>query len=634
VKVIGTAGHVDHGKSTLVQALTGIDPDRLEEEQKRQMTIDLGFAWMRLPNGEVVGIIDVPGHRDFIENMLAGVGGIDAVLFVIAADEGIMPQTREHLAIIDLLQVQKGVIALTKIDLVTDPEWIPLVTDEIRKNVHGTVLEEAGIIPVSARTKEGIDELKHALQDVLQRTPPRQDTGRPRLPIDRVFTITGFGTVVTGTLDQGCLHVGDMVEILPKAVRGRIRGLQSYKEQTNLLVPGTRAAVNVAGIDVTQIDRGDTLTLLGQYQTTTRLDAQVQLLQDSTTSLKHNDTVKVFLGTSEIMSRVRVLESEKIDPGQTGLIQMELGAEMVAERGDRFIIRRPSPGETLGGGVVIEAHPARTHKRFDSKIIAQLNSVLGASSEDMLLHALDQSGMQSVEDLARNTGMPTSEILIMLQEQANNGSVVIYGPAGDPLKSHSMVSTRAYFLRVGKQIQDELENFHKENPLQTGMMKEELRSRLHLDARQFNLIVVKEIQERIVVEEKAFVRLFTHTVQFSTEEEKKIEKVSNLMERTPSSPPSIKEMKEILGESLFRALTRSGQIIPVNDEVAFSCQGLKTMKQKVVDLLREKDRITVAEVRDLLGTSRKYALAILEYFDTIGVTRREGDYRILLHADR
>ncbi len=318
MRVVGTAGHVDHGKSTLVAALTGTNPDRLKEEQARQMTIELGFAWLTLPGGEEVGIVDVPGHRDFIENMLAGVGEIDATLFVIAADEGVMPQTREHLSIIDLMQVPGGLIVLTKTDLIDDPDWLDLVEGDIKQLVAGTVLENAPVLRVSARTGAGITELKAALAESLRQHPARPDLGRPRLPIDRVFSIAGFGTVVTGTLSDGHLRQGDEVEILPGGPRGRIRGLQSHKHKEEMASPGSRTAVNVSGVDVEQVTRGQALTHPGVYQPTQRLDAYFRLVRDASAPLKHSTEVKFFLGAAEVVARVRLLGTEEIAPGDEG----------------------------------------------------------------------------------------------------------------------------------------------------------------------------------------------------------------------------------------------------------------------------------------------------------------------------
>ena len=387
MRVIGTAGHVDHGKSTLVTALTGINPDRLKEEQEREMTIDLGFAWMALPDGEPVGIVDVPGHRDFIENMLAGVGGIDAVLFVVAADEGVMPQTREHLTILDILQVQGGVIALTKCDLVDDPEWLELVKNDVRQAVQGTILADAPLVAVSAFTGAGLDELKNTLGAVLAERLPRPDLGRPRLPVDRVFSMPGFGTVVTGTLVDGVFRIGDEVEILPGGLRGRVRGLQAHKHSEESAAPGSRTAINIAGLSHEQVRRGDVIAHPGVYLPTSWLDVHFRLVADASSPLKHNTECKLFIGAAEVPVRLRLLGSEELLPGQEGWLQLELRQPVVAMRGDNYLLRRPSPGETLGGGVVVDPQPAGRHKRFDAEILQQLETLAQGSPTELLLRA-------------------------------------------------------------------------------------------------------------------------------------------------------------------------------------------------------------------------------------------------------
>ena len=356
--IIGTAGHVDHGKSTLVTALTGINPDRLKEEHQREMTIELGFASLTLPDGEKVGLIDVPGHRDFIGNMLAGIGGIDAVLLVIAADEGVSAQTREHLAILDLLHITRGLVVLTKLDLVTDPDWLELVELEAREILQHTSLENAPILKISARTGAGIPDLLGSLQHLLKDLPAKPDLGRPRLPVDRVFSLTGFGTVVTGTLLDGSLELGDEVVSLPEGISGRIRGLQNHNQKLQRVTPGSRAALNISGIDKHQLVRGSVIAKPGSYEPTALLDVHFRYLPELTQELRHNTQVKLFIGSGEAGGQVRLLGKETLEPGDEAFLQIRLAHPVVAARGDRFIIRLPSPAETLGGGVVLDPHGA------------------------------------------------------------------------------------------------------------------------------------------------------------------------------------------------------------------------------------------------------------------------------------
>jgi len=414
--VIGTAGHVDHGKSTLINALTGIHPDRLKEEKLRQMTIDLGFAWLKLPNGEELGIVDVPGHRDFIENMLSGVGGIDAALFVIAADEGVMPQTKEHLAILDLLQVKNGIIVLTKIDLIDDPDWLNLVEMDVRDVTKNTILEHASIVRVSAYTKAGIDQLINTLQELLTTVDPKPDFGRARLPIDRVFSITGFGTIVTGTLLDGSLQVGQEVELLPGGNKVRIRGLQTHKKNEQIASPGSRTAVNLSGINVDEIQRGQVLASVNKYQSTQRFDADLRILSSSSFSVKHNQTVKLFIGASEVLSRIRVLGKDEIKPGENGWVQIEPVSPIVGIRGDRFIIRVPSPGETIGGGMIVNPNPPRRHKRYSQDVLKQLEAYLRGTPDEIFLQAIQDVGIGTFDTVSKKAKLEQS----VIQEFWNN----------------------------------------------------------------------------------------------------------------------------------------------------------------------------------------------------------------------
>ncbi len=357
MKVIATAGHVDHGKSTLIQALTGIDPDRLQEEKQRGMTIDLGFAWLTLPHGEPVGIVDVPGHIDFIKNMVAGVGAVDAALLVVAADEGVMPQTHEHLAVLDLLAVPRGVVALTKIDLVEEAGWLELVEEELREALQGTTLADAPIVPVSAITGEGLDALLQALADTLAQAPARAIDGPPRLFIDRAFSMAGFGTVVTGTLKEGSLHVGDEIIIEPGGLKARIRGLQSHKQRIETALPGSRVAVNLTGLHPSQLYRGQVLTTPGRVKSSKRVDVRLRAWEDAPAMLRHNMEITFHSGSAETMGKLRLLEGDELLPGEETWAQIELRDPVAVSRGDRFIIRRPSPSATLGGGVIVDPAP-------------------------------------------------------------------------------------------------------------------------------------------------------------------------------------------------------------------------------------------------------------------------------------
>jgi selenocysteine-specific elongation factor len=632
MRVIGTAGHVDHGKSTLIEALTGTHPDRLKEEREREMTIDLGFAWMGLPNGEEVGIIDVPGHRDFIENMLAGVGGIDAALFVIAADEGIMPQTREHLTILDLLQIQGGVVALTKIDLVQDPEWLDLIEEDIKQVLNGTVMGGASIVRVSARQKLGLDELKLALVACLTGIQERLDLKRARLPVDRVFTIAGFGTVVTGTLSDGVLKVGEEIELLPNGLHGRVRGLQTHKRKEELALPGSRTAVNISSIALELVRRGDVVCQPGMYLPTQRIDVSFRLLKDASQPLKHNTPVKIFIGTAEVPGRVRLLGKEEMAQGETGFLQIELEQPIVTVRGDRYILRRPSPGETLGGGKVIDPFPTSRHKRHAQDVLNRLETLSAGTPEEILSASIIRSGTGSIKEVLASSGLEQTQAMETINQLIDRGEVILLEgektiPSSNNLET--LIASRQYWETLTRQISDTLDRFHKENPLRRGMPREELKSRLKQTIRYFNLVVTRLVEEGMLVEVGNQVAAPQHRVVFSAQQEKLKKDLLGLFEKTPYSPPSVKECQAQVGDELYNALLEMGELVQVSPEVVFEQKAYEKLLNGVKALIHQKGEASAAEVRDQFNTSRKYALALLEYLDKMGVTVREGDVRRL-----
>ncbi|HEX7567302.1 MAG TPA: selenocysteine-specific translation elongation factor [Anaerolineaceae bacterium] len=630
MRVIGTAGHVDHGKSTLVRALSGINPDRLKEEQAREMTIELGFAWMNLPDGEPVGIVDVPGHRDFIENMLAGVGGIDAALFVVAADEGVMPQTREHLAILDILQIPAGIIALTKCDLVHDPEWLDLIEADVRKAVQGTVLDKVPLVRVSARTGLGLEELKQKLAVVLEQRPARPDLGRPRLPIDRVFTISGFGTVVTGTLVDGGLKLGEEIEILPQGLRGRVRGLQGHKKKEEMALPGSRTAVNITGIDVDRVNRGNVLITPGKYTPTGRLDAWVRLLPDASSSLKHDSEVKLFVLASEVVARLRLLGTDELKPGEEGWLQLELRDPVVAVRGDRYILRRPSPGETLGGGLIVDPHPAGRHKRFDLQVLERLESLRQGSPAEVLFQASLASGPTSVKEIITRARLSTDQAVVALQELLANNLLVQLEPGSPGPASELLVVAAARWETETARSLAEVEQFHKTYPFRKGMPREELKSRLkYFPARLFTAALKLWVSAGKLAEIGALVLLPGFKPRFNPQQQAQVDRLLARFAQNPYATPSVKECQAEIGEEIYNALLDQGFLAQVSPEVVFRKQDYETMVQSAQESIQKNAAITVAEFRDMFNTSRKYALALLEHLDRIGVTIREGDFRKL-----
>ncbi|MBW6466158.1 MAG: selenocysteine-specific translation elongation factor [Brevefilum sp.] len=622
MQVIGTAGHVDHGKSTLINRLTGINPDRLKEEQDREMSIELGFAWFMLPNGAEIGIVDVPGHRDFIENMLAGIGGIDAVLFVVAADEGVMPQTREHLAILDLLQVPAGVVALTKVDLVTEPGWLDLVEAELRETLLGTVLENSPVVPVSARTGQGIDLLVQTLQEILIQHPHRPDLGRPRLPVDRVFTLPGFGTIVTGTLLDGTLSVGDDVQILPRGVKGRIRGLQTHKQAEQSAFPGSRTAVNVSGVSVDEVARGDVLAHPGDYRTTKMMDVFCTLLPDTEAPLRHNTEIKLFLGASEVMARARVLGVQECPPGGETFLQLMLKEPMVALRGDRFIIRRPSPPATIGGGQVVDPHPVRRHRRFNSVRLDELERLLMGTPEDILLQTALKLGPTSSNELLAAAGLEAEPGKAALAVLVDQGALVLLGGG-------RVIVPQGVLTRLKEDVGSQLSDYHQQFPLRLGMPRERLKSQIALDPKTFDALIAWMGGEGILVESGADLRLSEHQVKFSAAQQAQVDVLLREFEAQPYSPPSYKQSSEQVGEEVLRALITLGQLSKIGEDVLLLPQIFNEMRQTVINQIQHSGSITLAELRDRFDTSRKYAVAVLEFLDQAGVTVRRGDARVL-----
>lgn len=625
--VIGTAGHVDHGKSTLVKALTGIDPDRLKEEKEREMTIDLGFAWLTLPSGESVGVVDVPGHKDFIKNMLSGVGGIDAAVLVIAADEGVMPQTREHLDILYILQVKAGVVALTKKDLIDDPEWLELVKADVAETLEGTTLHGAPIIPVSARTREGIPELLGTLDRLLAGIPARADRGRPRLPVDRIFTIAGFGTVVTGTLSDGSLRVGQEVEIQPQELKARIRGLQMHKHKVDSAVPGSRVAVNLTGLDTEQVQRGNVITVPGWLKPTLLADVRLKSLADAPRPLRHNTIVEFFSGAAEVLAQVKLLEGDSLPPGREGWAQIALDTPVPLVKGDRFVIRQPSPSITIGGGIVVNPHPGRKYRRRQAEVIAQLETAAHGTPEEILLQSLETPPPVEMGESIKKSGLSPDAAKKVLDGLLAEGAAIALGDKA--LTPQTFVTTPQAWQALAGQMSSLLQVYHEQYPARAGMPKEEVKSRLGLPARLFNEIIARAAGENSVAADDAALRLPSHAPHFSPAEQAKVDALLASFRRSPYATPSVAECEEAVGSEVFNALVEQGTLVKVSAEVVFLAETYAEMVERVVKFIHENGSITVAQVRDLFNASRKYALGLMEYLDQRKVTKRVGDERVL-----
>jgi len=574
VRVVGTAGHVDHGKSSLVRALTGIDPDRLKEEKARGLTIDLGFAHFDLCGVGEVSLIDVPGHRDFIENMLAGVGGIDAALLVVAADEGLMPQTREHLAILDLLGIGAGVVALTKTDLVSDPDWLALVEADVRNALAGTTFTKAPLIPLSVRTGRGLDLLQNALAETLQRAELRLDRGSPRLWIDRSFSVNGFGTVVTGTLLGGALHVGQEVEISPDGVRARIRGLQTNGKPCEVVPPGSRCAANLAGVERVQAPRGGLLTLPGSLTPTLLADVRYRHLASAVRPLRHNAEVKLFVGSAETVAHVRLLADETLAPGAEGWLQLALRDPLPLTAGDRFILRVPSPSETIGGGVLLDVHPGTRWRRFKPATLERLYALTNGFAAPDAAEAQYRANLQQM-----------ARLLTVL---------------------------------------------HATEPLRTGLAPETLRSQLKLERAPFKSFITRAQADHalLTAPDSAFA-LPSHVPRLTATQQSAANALLLLFTQTPFAPPNVKDAERAVTGAVLRFLVERGDLVQLSPDVLLASAAYAQAVETVLYQIERDGKIAIAGLRDALGTSRKIAQAVLEYMDGARLTRRDGDTHVI-----
>jgi selenocysteine-specific elongation factor len=603
--VIGTAGHVDHGKSTLVQRLTGIDPDRFEEEKRRGLTIDLGFAWLTLPSGLELGIVDVPGHERFIKNMLAGAGGITVCLFVVAANEGWMPQSAEHLAVLDVLGVRAGVVAVTKADAV-DAEMLELAVAEVEEKLEPSTLRGAPIVPCSGVTGDGLDRLVAKLDRIVQATPPAPDLGRPRLWIDRVFTISGAGTVVTGTLAGGAFTAAQEVEITPEGRRARIRAIQSHKKEVERIGPGNRTALNLVGLERQGAERGNAVVEARRWRPTKRIDAEVRVLEARISGREHELSEKgahlLYAGAAETPVRVKLLDRDVIASGESGFAQLYLRDPLPLARGDRFVLRDAGRVLTFGGGTVLDPLPefAKRGDRERLSLLEHLRNADGAHALSALI-AAKGSIVRAEAALRAGTDSVTDEILVL----------------GDSLVSAN------HFERLRDRVVSALDAYHSGHPLETGMPRETLRAAIGLDPGDFDALVGR-LDE--VVAEEATVRLVSHGVSLSPEQERARDELVGTIESSGLTPPLTKELD--VDADLLQSLTRSGELVRIGD-FHLTRRQAENARARVREAIGSRGPLTVSDIRDLLGTSRKYAVPLCEWLDQTGATIRKGDTRLL-----
>lgn len=629
--VLGTAGHIDHGKTTLIKALTGVDCDRLKEEKERGITIELGFTSMVLPSGLKISIVDVPGHEKFVRHMVAGASGIDLVILIIAADEGIMPQSREHLDICRLLRVKKGLVALTKTDLV-EKDWLDLVQEEIREFVKGTFLEEAAIVPVSSTTGEGIPRLVAEIDRLAQAVEERSSEGLARLPIDRVFTMKGFGTVITGTVISGKISVGDSVEIIPRGLEAKVRGIQAHGQPVESATAGLRVGLNLQGLEKAVIARGNVVVLAHTLKPTSLLDVIFHLLPGAAKPFRNRTRVRFHVGTVEALGRAILLDREESKPGEDAYLQLRLEEPVTTLPGDRFVIRSYSPVFTIGGGEVLDAFPSR-HKRLSPQVKEEM-AVLekGSEEEKIKLHLLKAgAGGLSWPDLVMRSNQLPSKLKTLVDRMVSQGGILRFN--GDRVRHlHPQVMSDLKRFSL-----DYLKEFHQKNSLQTGALKEELKSKLppQVDARLFNHLLSILAEEKEIALEKETVRLFSHTISLKEEEKDLRKKIVVLFSRAKLQPPTVKEVLAELGVSenelkpVLQLLTKENMLVKVKDDLYFHRQALEELEGKMIQFLQQNKEMTPPQFKDISQVSRKFAIPLLEHFDGKKLTMRIGDKRVL-----
>jgi selenocysteine-specific elongation factor len=619
--ILGTAGHIDHGKSSLVKALTGVDPDRLKEEKERGITIDLGFADLTYPDGLTVGIVDVPGHERLVKNMLAGAGGIDLVLLVIAADEGIMPQSREHLHICNLLKIKSGLIAVTKADLV-DKDWLELVEDEVKDFVKGTFLEGTPILPVSSRTMVNLDTLKEKIREIALQVEPKPTKGLFRLPIDRVFTLKGFGTVVTGTAVSGSISIDQDVDILPSDIHSKVRGLHSHGKSIQTAYAGQRVAINLQGVEKEALQRGDAVVIPGRLTPTRKIDAKVELLADAPI-LKNKSLVHFHLGTSETIGRVILFGQNELKAEESCYCQFRLHEPVIAMSGDRYIIRRFSPVDTIGGGEVLDPLSFRRHYKEG---LEDLQTFETGTLSDKISVKVKRSGIYGIT-------ISLIEGWIKAEVPSIRDAIKELKERGVLIQFEDILIHRSAFDSFKETIQKIMEQYHKKNPLKPGMLKEELRARTAIEPRLFgNLIsAMKEI-----VIDKELVRLASFKASLSQVDESVKASILELLEKGGFQPPFKEELAQTLKLDMKRLtdilnlLAKEGSLVRISETMYIPSSVFQKMIESLKSFFRNKPEMTVAEFRDVLNTSRKYALPLLEYLDSHKITLRVGDIRKLL----
>jgi selenocysteine-specific elongation factor len=629
--ILGTAGHIDHGKTSLIKAISGTDTDRLKEEKERGITIELGFAALDLPSGQHLGIVDVPGHEKFVKNMVAGATGIDIVVMVIAADEGVMPQTREHMEICTLLGVEYGLVAVTKIDMV-DEEWLELALEDIQDFVKGTFLEDAPVATVSATTQKGIPEFIDILDELAAKIPDRPPSDLFRLPIDRVFTMKGFGTVITGTLVSGQVRVGDQIMIYPSEITSKVRGIQVHNKSADEASAGMRTAINFQGLEKEAIRRGEVLSKPGNLLASYMVDVSLHYLASNKKPLKNRTRVRFHTGTSEVLGNVILLDREELSPNEDTVVQLRLDTPVALVKDDRFVIRSYSPVYTIGGGKVLNPIPVK-HKRFKPETVDGLSGLEHQAPGAIIEFQVEAAGYQGISfsHLKMMTNLPDKQLDKILQNLLSQ-KTLIQVEKENRIYIHSSV-----FKTLKDDIRRQLADYHQANPLKTGVPKEELKSKFPplLTSRLYNLTLSQMIKEKDIAQEENIIRLATHAVSLGGKQADVKDKILKTYLKAGLEPPYFKALAKSLDADAKRSrevlmhLVNEGIIIKVKEDLFFHSEAIKALKKKLVKFLQDQAEITTPQFKEMTGVSRKYVIPLAEYFDATNVTLRVGDVRKL-----
>ncbi len=624
--ILGTAGHIDHGKTALIQALTGVNTDRLKEEKERGISIELGFTSLDISDDIRIGVVDVPGHERFVRQMVAGAGGIDIAALVVALDEGAMPQTVEHLDILQLLGISKGLLVLTKSDLVDD-ELAELAQEDVKELVAGTFLEDAVMVKVSSKTGDGLEDLKKALLDLASQVEARPLHGLARLPVDRVFTLRGHGTIVTGTLISGAFKSGDDVEILPERRRSSIRSLQSHKHSQTEVFPGERVAINLRGVEQSEIHRGAMITHPNEFTPSYIIDVEFQLLKRSLLKIKHGMKVRLHHYTNDVEARIYLPGNEFLEPGNHSLVQFRTPVPLVPAVGDRVIVRALSPSITLGGGIVKNPRG----EKLKGRNIETFFELEGQDSGGIVAVLIRSSGLAGISknDLLGLSGLSATKLDKIIKALLNSREVILYD-IGENRFIHG-----ARFELLQQRTMEHITLFHKKNPLKEGIPKQELRSNIPGDDKLFRKVLEKLNTENLIVQKGDIVRAKSHKVTLDEDELKLKEDALDLIVKGGTSPPFLKDLTTHLKadpkiiKNMLNLLEKDGKLVRIKEEVYFSAEIIKEIKTKIVEFINENQGLTPSQFASITGASRKYNIPLLEYFDRERFTMRVGDQRVL-----